>query len=160
MVQFTNQQFDQLEQRVLRFMQKNREIINHSLWVIRFGMKAIDHMKGMDKKHSRDKNAIYMRYLCALSIKNILEHIWYHQEYKKIIKPIKVKRKWVIISENKEVEYFGFVAIIPTGKWSHRIKVIVEKVDGRSHYDVLSVIPSWNPRWGYSRFDSDDDFDQ
>lgn len=103
-----------------------------------FDYTGLKHIVFKSSRHLRDKNSQYMRFkLLPLAVKLIRLTTTY-QEYERTVRKMTVKHNGVDMARNKEVKYWGLIAIIEDRK----IKVILRKI-GNGHLHFWSIIPSW-----------------
>lgn len=147
--------FKRAENKANFFYKKNKSIVCPALkWKIKITPNWMEHLRKKDKKHYRSMEDTYIRYKCLLYIKEVLNNMFYYQEYRASIKRVKVRKQRKNSYENKMTEYIWFTAIVKVWLNKNRIKIIVMKVDWTHDYEFLSVIPNWNSKW-YSFFENE-----
>ena len=157
-MEISEEQYYNIKQKAIKFYKNNRIIFNPKFWEIKIDLKWFQHLEWKRKNHKRTKKEAYIRYLCFLQIKFILNKLWLYQEFREEEREKEIKRKWKKIKEKKIVYTYWFVWIVNNNK--NRIKVVIEKVDWWNWYKFRTVIPVWNNNW-YSKqifFDNDKDF--
>ena len=109
---------------------------------IKFTYDGFCHLSHKDKKHKRTQQEQAMRFLCFLSVEEILKKSHLYQEYREDIEEIVCKKNGVDVKEKRMVAYYGFVAIVKVQVQLHRIRVVVKVVDGFESGEYLSVMPA------------------
>lgn len=153
-----NTSFDDIKKQAINIYQGNKKISCPIFGEVRLTPEWFEHIEWKKKNHKRNPDDAFVRYVCFIHVKDILEKSHYYQEYRETSEIIKVKRNGKIISEQKIVRYFAFVAVVNNNK--NRVKVLVKKVDGWKHYDFVSIIPSWKSKWYNQIFFLQKDEDQ
>ncbi len=133
------------KQEALDFMKNNRKITWWCLNDVRVENEAFNHLIWKRKNHKRPIYNSYVRLKCFVFIDKILKNLNLYQEYKCEMENVRVKRRWKYINTKVQVEYFWFIWIL-FSKWL-RVKVVVKKVDGWNHGELVSVIPAWETIW-------------
>lgn len=106
--------------------------------IITFKSVGFNHIIYQKANHERDRESQMLRLkLLPLAVKLIGLSTTY-QEYESIIQKLSIQRHSVRTHQNKEVIFWGLIAIIDNRK----IKVILRKI-GNGDIHFWSIIPSW-----------------
>gem|GEM_PF-2552516 len=140
-------QLDDVKEQAIKFYKSIKKITCPAFSKpIKITTEGMHHIERKDKKHKRTEKQMAMRYLCFLSIKEILESSKLYQEYKTGTEHIIIKKNGKKIREKRMVQYYGFVAVVKRGNERHRIRVVLKEVHGWSKIEFLSVMPARNSR--------------
>ena len=149
-------QHDAMRAKASELYERNKKIRSMAFWEVRLTPNGFRHIEWKNQNHKRTPRESYVRYLCFLNIVHILNNSKLYQEYREWSELVEIKRHGKKVKERKIVHYYGFTAIVNNNK--NRVKIVVKKVDGWSHYEFVSVIPAWRYN-GYTNivfFDEND----
>ena len=144
---------DKIRDKAIQEFRKREKIFCPALWNhVRITNEWFNHITFKDKKqHRRSNQEIAMRFLCFLSVKQILEKSQLYQEYKACDENIEIKKNGKNIIEKRLVQYYGFVGVVKNSEDQHRIRVVVKKIFWRDHIEYVSVMPARSMKW-YTNF--------
>lgn len=147
--------FDEVKKNALNLFLKNKIIFSPAFWKIKITPEWFNHIEWKSKNHKRSTKESYIRYLCFLHIKYILENSKLYQEFREEFQIFDLRRNSKIFKEKKIVCLYGFVAVVNNNK--NRVKIVIRKVDWWDNYEFVSVIPVWKSTWysGELFFDED-----
>ncbi len=136
------------KEKVLEYYEKHKRLVSPIFWVVKMTKNTLQHLDMKDRNHARSEQEKSVRYDCFLYIHYIVENSHLAQEWKiwqqyEVVKKFGKKEKQML-----KVEHFWLVWIVNQSDWyKTRIKVVIKKVYGRNHAEVISVIPARNSKW-------------
>ncbi len=114
---------------------------------VKFTDEAFSHITYKDKSHRRSNEEQAMRFLCFLSVEDIIIKSHLYQEYTSKTENIEFRIWTTNHYENRIVHYYWLVAITEK-KWEkHRIKVVIRYVEGYVYAEYHTVFPAWRTEW-------------
>lgn len=143
----SNEGFLIMESTANTFFQNNKIFNIKSLWEIRITPQSMEHLRKKKEKYDRPMQEIYIRYLCFLSSRKILEGLEFYQEYKTLVVNDIERKNGKNSIVKKMAQFYWFVWIIESTNSKNRIRVVVKKIHWKQYAELVSVIPSRNSKW-------------
>jgi len=109
---------------------------------VAFNSRGLKHIKFKSERKARNRDDQYIRLKHIAFVPLILKQSHTLQEYKEshIFEETKHNKR----RDNmlKKVKFYAFIAIVPDGNFSKRLKIIVREVEGgKKHF--WSIVPYW-----------------
>jgi len=136
------------KEQVLSYYEKHKRLVSPLFWVVKLTPQTLEHLDKKDRKHARTQKDKHERYKCFLFVHTLVEKSCLYQERKIWDWYEYIKRFWKKEKKIMKVEYFWLIWVVEqTDGYKTRIKVVLKKVKGWNHAELVSVIPAWNAKW-------------
>jgi len=106
---------------------------------INFSAEGFGHILFKNDHFIREESSQMLRFKLINRAKILIGLSTTYQEFEENIKELTVKKHKKKVKENKQVKYWGIIAIIDNQK----IKVIIRKIGDNGALHFWSVIPGW-----------------
>lgn len=128
-MEITEEKYNLAKKNAFNHFLKNKKTISPLFWEIKIWEPAFNHIEWKNKKHKRNTQESYIRYLCFLHFDYIISNSQLYQDFNEQYEKIRIKKNSKYIYQNKLVKYYWLIAIVNNNK--QRVKIVLKKlIDG------------------------------